>query len=157
MAIQAMEISKAIWVATAAGVIAHRSCFIAGEWHMQATAILFVHMAAHGLLWMTLVVFQRSTGTRALLEASLIFACYLISLFTSMLVYRLLFHRLCTFPGPVLARSSKLWHAWKVRYSKNHLLLDQLHRQYGDFVRTGVLTGLGQNLRWLTARQVQAN
>lgn len=106
---------------------------------MQATAILFVHMAAHTLLWMTFFVFQDCSGIQALLEASLISACYLSSLFTSILVYRLSFHRLGTFPGPVLARSSKLWHAWKVRYSKNHLLLDRLHHQYGDFVRTGAL------------------
>ncbi|PVI04480.1 cytochrome P450 [Periconia macrospinosa] len=61
------------------------------------------------------------------------------SLFSSIGVYRVFFHKLRSFPGPYLARVSKLWHVWKCvkSRSRNHLILDDLYKQYGDFVRTG--------------------
>ena len=132
-----MKPSPPLWLAIAAGIAAHRGLFIYGEWHMQAAMILLVHTAVYNLIWILLVALCNATFFEALIEASLISCCYLLSLFTNILVYRLFFHRLCGFPGPVLARSTKLWHAWKGRHSKNHLLLDDLHHKYGDFVRTG--------------------
>lgn len=54
-----------------------------------------------------------------------------------MTIYRLFFHPLRRFPGPVLARVSKLWHVFHCINSRNYLLLDKLHLQYGEFVRTG--------------------
>jgi hypothetical protein len=62
---------------------------------------------------------------------------YLLSLFSSITIYRLFFHSLRKFPGPVGARISKLWHAWHAGSSKNHIVLDRLYHQYGTFVRTG--------------------
>jgi len=132
-----METLPVLWLATAAGIAVHRGLFIYGEWHMQAPVILILHTAVYTLIWFTLIAFSNATFVEAVTEDSLISCCYLSSLFASMVVYRLFFHRLCGFPGPVLARSTKLWHAWKGRHSKNHLLLDELHHQYGDFVRTG--------------------
>ena len=113
---------------------------------MQSMAILFLHLAAYSFLWMILVAFGNATVVEAMVEASLDSTCYLSSLFTSIVVYRLFFHRLRAFPGPVLAQSSKLWHAWQGRHSKNHLLLDQLYHHYGDFVRTGKLCILALGL-----------
>lgn len=104
---------------------------------MQAAMILILHMALYISVWISLIVFSNALFLEALAEASLISCCYVSSLFASMAVYRLFFHRLCGFPGPLLARTTKLWHAWKGRHSKNHLLLDELHHKYGDFVRTG--------------------
>ena len=66
---------------------------------------------------------------------------YLSSLFVSIITYRTMFHRLHHFPGPALAKFSKLWHVAHCLGSKNHLLLDGLHKTYGDFVRTGTLHG----------------
>ncbi|OQE89490.1 hypothetical protein PENNAL_c0014G05119 [Penicillium nalgiovense] len=53
------------------------------------------------------------------------------------MVYRLIFHRLKYFPGPKLAAVSKLWHVWKCRDSRGHLVLEAWHEKYGEFVRTG--------------------
>ncbi|KAF8849089.1 cytochrome P450 [Acephala macrosclerotiorum] len=64
-------------------------------------------------------------------------AGYLLALFISMTVYRVFFHRLRHFKGPLGARISKIWHTWHVRHSQNHLVLDRLYREYGTFVRTG--------------------
>ncbi|KAK2591112.1 hypothetical protein QQS21_011200 [Conoideocrella luteorostrata] len=66
-------------------------------------------------------------------------ATYLVSLFTSILFYRIFFHQLTKFGfnGPLHMRTSKLWHVWHCRKSQNHLFLDDLNKKYGDFVRTG--------------------
>ena len=62
---------------------------------------------------------------------------YLFALFASIAARRLFFHRLQSFPGPILAKVSKLWHLYHCLDSRNHLVLDDLHNRYGDFVRTG--------------------
>lgn len=62
---------------------------------------------------------------------------FTLALFLSMAIYRTFFHRIRHFPGPRLARVSKLWHTYHCLNGQNHLLLERLHRQYGDFVRTG--------------------
>ncbi|KAL9593418.1 MAG: hypothetical protein Q9179_005896 [Wetmoreana sp. 5 TL-2023] len=49
-----------------------------------------------------------------------------------------LFHRLRNFPGPRFAAVSKLWHIWQCRDSRNHLVLEDLRRQYGSFVLTAL-------------------
>jgi tryprostatin B 6-hydroxylase len=62
---------------------------------------------------------------------------YLTALFSSITIYRVYFHRLSRFPGPKWARITKIWHAWQSRHCQNFLVLSELHRKYGDFVRTG--------------------
>ncbi|KAJ5936120.1 benzoate 4-monooxygenase cytochrome P450 [Penicillium verhagenii] len=62
---------------------------------------------------------------------------YLVALFSSITTYRLFFHRLNSFPGPIWARISKIGHVWKARKSQNHLFLKEMREKYGDFVRTG--------------------
>ncbi|KAL8754101.1 MAG: hypothetical protein Q9184_005223 [Pyrenodesmia sp. 2 TL-2023] len=54
-----------------------------------------------------------------------------------MTVCRRFFHRLRHFPGPWTAGITKFWHVYHCATSQNHLLLDRLHGQYGQFVRTG--------------------
>ncbi|KAL9105897.1 MAG: hypothetical protein Q9227_009008 [Pyrenula ochraceoflavens] len=70
-------------------------------------------------------------------RAALIIACYFVGLFVSITLYRLFFHRLRNFPGPKLAAVSKLYHVWQCLDSRNHQVLEDWHRQYGAFVRTG--------------------
>jgi tryprostatin B 6-hydroxylase len=122
-----------------AGVVAHHGVFIHGEWHLKAPQLLFIHIG--GLLCLYLLK-NSSPSTYSSTVHSLIsaFYSYLASLFLSMAIYRSFFHRLHQFPGPWCARISKLWHIWAARDAKNHLLLDCLHKKYGDFVRTGTLT-----------------
>lgn len=111
------------------GVAAHLGVFIRGEWHVQAPQL------AVGHAWVLFcVALSRSDG---LVMASV---AYLVCLFTSIVFYRVSqVHRLTAagFPGPLAARVTKLWHVWECLSSKNHELLDRLHQDYGDFVRTG--------------------
>jgi len=56
----------------------------------------------------------------------------------SVVVYRLFFHPLGRFPGPVLARLTKLYGTWLAgKESMYHKELKAMHDKYGDFVRTG--------------------
>ncbi|KAL2814652.1 benzoate 4-monooxygenase cytochrome P450 [Aspergillus granulosus] len=108
-----------------AGLGAHHGLFIVGEWHLQAPSIFVFHLV--GFIFLVL-----TTGT-----GWQIIAGYLLALFSSIVTYRLFFHRLRHFPGPLWARTSKIGHVWKVRTSKNHFFLEKVYRKYGDFVRTG--------------------
>lgn len=109
------------------GLILHHTVFIHGEWHVQAPDILIYHLVCLVALFM------------AFNHACWMIFGYLIALFSSITVYRVYFHRLRNFPGPRWARVTKIWHAWQSRHRQNFLVLSELHRKYGDFVRTGMI------------------
>ncbi|KAL4862756.1 hypothetical protein BDV12DRAFT_202746 [Aspergillus spectabilis] len=115
------------YIAAAVGIGMHLSFFIRGEWHLQAPLLLISHSACFYILFMAI----KDTALQAI-------AGYLLALFSSILTYRVFFHRLRHFPGPFGASATKLWHVWKLQTGdQNHFLLADLHRRYGDFVRTG--------------------
>ncbi|KAJ5720411.1 uncharacterized protein N7483_008345 [Penicillium malachiteum] len=109
----------------AVGVTCHLLLFIHHEWHLRAPDLLCYHLIVIAIVGATL-----DKGLWMLLG-------YLICLFSSIIIYRIFFHRLKHFPGPAGARITKIWHTWKLLGQQNHLLLKSLHHQYGDFVRTG--------------------
>jgi hypothetical protein len=71
-------------------------------------------------------------------RATLASFAFNIGLFLSIGIYRLFFHRLRHFPGPIGAKLSRLYATLlasrNIQYYKE---VENLHRQYGDFVRTG--------------------
>lgn len=69
--------------------------------------------------------------------STILTSAFFIGLWGSMTVYRVLFHRLRTFPGPFGARVSKLWHVAQLGKYDNYKRLDKWHHQYGDYVRIG--------------------
>ncbi|KAI1370297.1 cytochrome P450 [Hypoxylon crocopeplum] len=127
-----------IIAAVLAGLFAHNAIFIRGEWHMRILQILVGHCLLSSLI---LYLVYRSDDAASFDEAfqvvAVMEAVYLWALFGSMAVYRLFFHRLSHFPGPKFAAVTKLWHIWKIRKSTNHLFLQELHKKYGNIVRTG--------------------
>ncbi|KAI1391672.1 putative benzoate 4-monooxygenase cytochrome P450 [Hypoxylon trugodes] len=61
-----------------------------------------------------------------------------IGLFSSMVTYRLFFHRLRRFPGPVDLSISRFFLVRRVaKYMKYYREIAKLHDEYGDFIRTG--------------------
>jgi Na+(H+)/acetate symporter ActP len=115
------------FIPTMVGIGMHLAFFIRGEWHLQAPLLLVSHLACFCILLGTMkhAAFWSITG-------------YVLGLFSSILIYRVFFHRLRHFPGPLGARASKLWHVWKLQTGhQNHFLLPELHKRYGDFIRTG--------------------
>ncbi|KAF7363917.1 hypothetical protein MSAN_01049800 [Mycena sanguinolenta] len=67
--------------------------------------------------------------------------CYVVflgSLCLSITVYRLSpCHPLAHYPGPTLAKVTKLWDMWKVSQGYRYLYYKELHDKYGPHVRTG--------------------
>jgi hypothetical protein len=59
------------------------------------------------------------------------------ALFTSILIHRVFLHRAGRFPGPFMARVSKFYSVFLSAKLQYHKEVEQLHKKYGDFVRTG--------------------
>ncbi|KAJ5899378.1 hypothetical protein N7495_004122 [Penicillium taxi] len=107
------------------GLALHWNVFIHGEWHIHAPKIVIYHLVYFLLLLLSIT------------NAFWMILGYLLAIMSSITIYRVFFHRLKSFPGPFWALTTKIWHAWKCRRGQNFLVLEDLHRQYGDFVRTG--------------------
>lgn len=126
------------------GLFIHHALFIHGEWHTQAPLIVLVHLLTFTFLLASSICSRNLDVHSYFQGANLISISYCVALFTSITIYRLVFHRLtlARFPGPLCARVTKLWHVWMCRTSCNHLVLADLQRKYGDFVRTGKLSDI---------------
>ena len=131
-----MLLTFKIFLAVLAGVLSHVLVFIRGEYHLQAPKIFLLFF----LLSVGLLFSQSSHGNdlrSAVGNTISIGTSYLFALFTSIIVYRIFFHKLRRFPGPFFAKVSKLWHVIQLLRKPNFRLLDELHDFYGDFVRIG--------------------
>ncbi|KAI9445739.1 high nitrogen upregulated cytochrome P450 monooxygenase 2 [Lactarius psammicola] len=68
----------------------------------------------------------------------LAFVAYGSAVTSFALVYRLsLFHPLANYPGPTIAKMSKLWAAYLNATGERHRYYKSLHDRYGDVVRVG--------------------
>lgn len=82
------------------------------------------------------------TASIALQRATLAGTSFLAAAGTSMITYRLFFHRLNNFPGPFAAKVTRFSAMYDAHTSglRYHQQLDRLHQKYGDFVRVGTTT-----------------
>ncbi|KAI0169851.1 cytochrome P450 [Hypoxylon sp. FL1284] len=140
-----VTLPSALAISGILGVLSHRLYFIRGEHHMKAPlygTIWALVSASIACLTHFVNVYnkQYSAGQVHLNPAYIVLLVNLsfaVPLFASTLTYRVFEHALKEFPGPRLAAVSKLWHFYYVFTKQNHLLLDDIHRKYGNFVRTG--------------------
>lgn len=141
-----------------AGVSAHLFYWIHGERGNKAarlwlystfivnTAVLFITLNSQGTWWSS-SAWIFSIGTVSVLNI-----CFYIPLFTSVLIYRAFFHRLHPFPGPFSLKLSKFVAAYQnVEKDRDFERVWNLHKQYGDIVRTGP-----QELSVLSAEAIDA-
>ena len=136
-----MDFRLELLAASFAAILCHTIIFVHGEWHMYGTSLLKSLLTIFATIAFFKALYQDLPLMSAFAASGGIWSTYLSSLFVSIITYRTIFHRLHHFPGPALAKVSKLWHVTHCLGSKNHLLLDGLHKKYGDFVRTGTLYG----------------
>ncbi|KAI1336875.1 cytochrome P450 [Xylariaceae sp. FL0016] len=128
-----------VTIGICAGLSLHHGLFIKGEWHLQAPKVAAFHVSLF-TFFLIGQSYSVDSSYHYLFKGLVWAACsYVATILSSIVLYRVFFHRLTAagFDGPWCARVSKLWHVWAVRHSTNHLVLDELHKQYGDFVRTG--------------------
>lgn len=124
--------------AAAAGLLSHIFYFIHGEHHNEASFLFALFLLLPPMSCLILTGFwQLSFSCAAQLTATTI-TSYLGALWTSMIIYRSIFHRLHPFPGPPLARTSKFYHCLKLGKMDNFRTLAEWHEEYGDFVRVGM-------------------
>lgn len=121
----------------ALGVASHWAYFIHGEHHLQAPKLLLLAcLGPIGLVaWLSFGA--QVSVTAAIGTSSWFFCSFFVGLFASIVTYRLFFHQLRRFPGPRLARVSKLYHAYRCGQTNNYQLLAGLHQTYGPIVRVG--------------------
>lgn len=119
------------------GLVSHLLYFIHGELNKQAGSIAIFFLSAWSALAILFVFFCLSF-IRGVFIATVLVVSYQVGLGTSIITYRLAFHRTRRFPGPLLAAVTK----WDAAYiacttQRYHAYVLLLHRKYGDLVRTG--------------------
>jgi hypothetical protein len=131
-----MSLTTKLGLSAFFGVLCHVLFFIRGEHHTQPPMIVRIY----ALLFFLVYLFERSGNEvlGPLYSAFLVLAAHVTGLLTSIVIYRVFFHRLKSFPGPPLGKISKIWHVTKILDRRNHLYLDSLRVSYGNYVRTGM-------------------
>ena len=124
-------------IAASLGISSHLLYFIRGEHHTQALRILQLSLVLPAFSVTALVQVGQYSIFLAVQITAWVALSYTGSLWTSMVIYRLFFHPLRQFPGPRLAKISKLYHVFCCLKQDNHRLKARWHERYGDFVRIG--------------------
>ncbi|KAL6855681.1 cytochrome P450 [Trichoderma novae-zelandiae] len=116
-----------------AGILSHLLYFIHGHKSMQAPQIVVFYLVAECFLYARSI--HLLGALQGSLTASALSLCYFMALFTSIIVYRIFFHRLRRFPGPFWAKVTKFYSPWIARDGKLHEKYIEFFEKYGDIVR----------------------
>lgn len=119
-----------------AGVSTHLLLFIRGEWEKHTPTVAAFYCLIAGALLLFLAVVKQLSAWDLAITFSVAAASYTGALFASIGIYRYFFHQLRSFPGPKAARLTGFWSvAVSVPGYQFHKQVQQLHREFGDFVR----------------------
>lgn len=132
-AVPSIQLAPAL--ALIAGLVLHLRCWRHGEWERFTPKLAVAHSALPILL-VALFVYQGKTWLNATNLVARPFAAYCGGVFGSMIIYRLIWHPLRKFPGPIGAKLSGFWSVKQsVPDFHLHVKVQKLHKRYGDFVR----------------------
>ncbi|KAE8138750.1 cytochrome P450 [Aspergillus pseudotamarii] len=123
--------------AIALGLVSHWGFFVHGERDLGAANIARFHLLGTSLLIFAKVRLESVPIQDALRGTVTLLSLYAGTLFFSILVFRLFWSPLNHIQGPLSLRLTKLTHVWKQARFRNCEVLHELHKQYGDIVRTG--------------------
>jgi hypothetical protein len=128
-------------VAATAGPISHYLLWSRGEWDGEFHKVVPWIGAAQVLEFLLLRWLGQSL-IQSIVLLSLLAAAYVITLFSSIAIYRLLLHPTRKFPGPFWARLSSWWRvrAFLRHHEQAYAVTHELHEKYGDIVRAGTVT-----------------
>jgi cytochrome P450 family 628 len=124
-------------VAALCGLLSHWLYFIHGEKDGKAFRIIIAYLNCELILFAYLIRYCGFSKAVWIFNVS-INVCYFSTLFFSIVTYRLAFHQLRHFPGPLGAKITKGYALWMARNAKYVDELCYLHQVYGDVVRTGM-------------------
>ncbi|KXX76972.1 Tryprostatin B 6-hydroxylase [Madurella mycetomatis] len=127
------DLGRVCIAAAIAGILSHALYFIRGFHDARALGIIAVHTAAYVVLCAFTMAQRGISG--GFLVSSAVFGSYLIALFTSIVTYRVFFHPLRHFPGPLAAKITKLHSLYTAVNGQIHIEQNKLLRKYGSIVR----------------------
>jgi hypothetical protein len=135
-----MEAMKLFAIAAFFGFVAHRCFFKQVEVDTHPLLVATTFLGAPFAVKHVLSSYFQQYSETTLGTSFLIVGCFLLSLWTSVLLYRTFFHPLNNFPGPFPAKLSKVWALTQVAKTglKWYQVDATLHQKYGDYVRTGM-------------------
>ena len=129
--------------AAEAGIASHLFFFIDGEWGIYAPNVAAVFAGLHVLLLSVLAWGFQLRLVEAISFLAKLSTGYFGGLLGSIAVYRLFFHRLKSFPGPLGCKISGFWSMKNTIVSRNkfrwHIKVQNFHKEHGDFVRISEL------------------
>lgn len=123
------------------GILLHVSilCYLPVEEYLNS--LLGVYTASVVALGAAYISITELALVPILVRVSWIATAFNIGLASSIVVYRVFFHRLRRFPGPVLASISRFYDTYLAgRAVQYNVEIEKLHDTYGDFIRTGTVS-----------------
>ncbi|KAI1363787.1 cytochrome P450 [Xylaria arbuscula] len=123
--------------ALAAGVTSHLAFFRIGEHHLYGTRYIQAALTICAISTAVDSHFYEIPVRAAALRTLAVFSSYLGGLYSSLIVYRLIFHPIRAFPGPIGLKISSAWFATYLRRQDAFRQLEILHKKHGNFVRVG--------------------
>ncbi len=133
----AMAVNPVIPAMFLSGVISHLAYFKQGEHHLHGTLYVQFSIGLPAIAIIITVVYGGEPVSEAFVRVILPFGCFLSGLYGSLILYRIFFSPLKTFPGPLGARLSNLWFSAHLSKRDAHKRILALHQEYGDFCRIG--------------------
>ena len=130
-----MNVRQEALLAACAGLFTQRMA--SGIPEVSTTNAITAYIAGNCILGVALKAYGQYGAYGTALQIFTINSSYLSSLVLSTLIYRVYFHPLKSFPGSRLASLSKLYEAFLNWHGRNGSVVRDLHRQHGDFIRTG--------------------
>lgn len=112
----------------------HGEHHLAGHLYVLAAAASFLTIAALGRFSVLFDV-SSTDWVSAIGLSTKLHGYFLVGLYSSLFTYRLFFHPLNKFPGPIGARLSTFWLSYHVRGLDAWRRVAALHDQYGPYVR----------------------
>lgn len=123
-------------LAFSCGLFSHVLLFSKGEWDRLAPKLISAHVLLCTAIFTAFALLVDHSVTQSFVETFKVSSALLGGLTTSLLTYRVLFHPLGSFPGPLAARISSFW-AFREQWPdlRFYTKLGGVHSEYGDFVR----------------------
>ncbi|KAM7199177.1 cytochrome P450 [Rhypophila sp. PSN 637] len=124
-------------VAFTTGVVSHLAFFRIGEHHLQGMTYILTAFTVFTLSIITQNHFLGFDLLAAISDSTFLASLYFSGVYTSLLIFRVFFHPLRTFPGPLGSKISSAWFETYLSKQDSFRQLERLHQQHGDFLRIG--------------------
>ena len=119
------------------GIASHRLYFIKGEHHMESPTWTVCTLVAPIVLGHLLHIFSSWGWLHSMCGGFILTVSTFIGLMSSMLLYRVLEHKLRKFPGPFWAKTTKFYQVYQCTGQNQFQWRCDLHATHGPFVRIG--------------------